>query len=170
MKFLYCIILISIVFSCQKNNNNDETNQLKAKSDEISAKDINNLKYTDYILDVEAKKLLIDWQQFQELNIQMDYLKQGDLNFFKNEQKDVKTLFDSLKVKIPEPINVKPIVSRLTVLETKSLKLQTNLNLANMEKATKLSSIKEVLVAHANLILQINKKIEYDANVYDRPN
>lgn len=161
-----------MVCSCQNNNNPEEIKdtEINAASNDISAKDINNLKYTDYILDTEAKKILIDWQRFQELNLQLGYLKQGDLSFFKNQQEEVKTLFDSLKVKVPEPINIKPIISRITVLETKSLKLHTNLTLSNIEKATKLASIKEVLVAHSNLILQINKKIEYDANVYERPN
>lgn len=161
-----------MVCSCQNNNKPEEIKdtEINAASNDISAKDINNLKYTDYILDIEAKKILIDWQRFQELNLQLGYLKQGDLSFFKNQQEEVKTLFDSLKVKVPEPINIKPIISRITVLETKSLKLHTNLTLSNVEKATKLASIKEVLVAHSNLILQINKKIEYDANVYERPN
>ncbi len=172
MKLLQYIILIAMVCSCQNNNNPEEIKdtEINAASNDISAKDINNLKYTDYILDTEAKKILIDWQRFQELNLQLGYLKQGDLSFFKNQQEEVKTLFDSLKVKVPEPINIKPIISRITVLETKSLKLHTNLTLSNVEKATKLASIKEVLVAHSNLILQINKKIEYDANVYERPN
>lgn len=161
---------MAIVFSCQNKTETSETIEKETTSNEISAKDINELKYTDYVLDAEAKNILMDWQRFQELNLQLGYLKQGDLNFFKNQQEEVKTLFDSLKVNIPEPINVKPIVSRITVLETKSLKLHTNLTLTNIEKATKLASIKEVLVAHANLILQINKKIEYDANVYERPN
>lgn len=169
MRPLYYILMIAFVLSCQKKTETIQTTEKETPSNEISAKDISDLKYTDYALDAEAKKILIDWQKFQELNIQLGYLKQGDLNFFRNQQEEVKTLFDSLKVKIPEPINVIPIVSRITVLETKSLKLHTNLTLANIEKATKLASIKEVLVAHANLILQINKKIEYDANVYERP-
>lgn len=172
MKLLHYIILLTVVCSCQNKNSTEErkNTETTTTSQEISAKDINNLKYTEYVLDAEAKKILTDWQKFQELNIQLGYLKQGDLNFFKNQQEEVKTLFDSLKVKVPEPINIKPIVSRITVLETKSLKLHTNLTLPKIDKATKLESIKEVLVAHANLILQINKKIEYDANVYDRPN
>ncbi|WP_334112052.1 hypothetical protein [Paucihalobacter sp.] len=170
MRLFYSIIMIAIVFSCQNKTETAKTIEKETTSNEISAKDISELKYTDYVLDAEAKNILMDWQRFQELNLQLGYLKQGDLNFFKNQQEEVKTLFDSLKVNIPEPINVKPIVSRITVLETKSLKLHTNLTLNNIEKATKLASIKEVLVAHANLILQINKKIEYDANVYERPN
>lgn len=172
MRLLNYLVLLTIIFSCQDKNNTEEINEtgMTAVSNEISAKDISDLKYTDYVLDNEANKMLIEWQKFQELNIQIGYLKQGDLNFFKNQQEEVKTLFDSLKVRLPEPINIKPIVSRITVLETKSLKLHTNLTADNINKATKLASVKEVLVAHANLILQINKKIEYDANVYERPN
>jgi hypothetical protein len=39
----------------------------------------------------------------------------------------------------------------------------------NIEKATKLASVKEVLVAFGNLNLQINKKLEFDANQYFKP-
>ena len=99
----------------------------------------------------------------------MGYLKQGDLSFFKNEQAEVKALFDSLKTTIPDTINTKPIVSRFAVLETTSLKLQDNLNMDNIEKATKLASVKEVLVAFGNLNLQINKKLEFDANQFFKP-
>ena len=169
MRLLLSIFTLVFITSCQ--NKKEVTQVVKAdvNTTEITAKDIDKLKYTDYVLDNEAQNLLINWQRFQELNIQMGYLKQGDLNFFKNQKEEVKVLFDSLKVKVPEPINIKPIISRITVLETKSLKLHTNLSLVNIEKATKLASVKEVLVAYANLILQINKKIEYDANIYERP-
>lgn len=167
MRLFLSVLLIITAASCK--NKEEQAVKEDTTSNGLTAKEISDLKYTDYVLDAKAKELLIDWQRFQELNIQMKYLKQGDLNFFKNEQSEVKVLFDSLKVNIPGAINIKPIISRITVLETKSLKLHSNLSLLNIEKATKLGSVKEVLVAYANLILQINKKIEYDANVYERP-
>lgn len=169
MRLFLSMLLLVLISSCKNNNQEVLKTVEETTTTELTAQDINNLKYNDYVLDAKAQNLLIDWQRFQELNIQMGYLKQGDLNFFKNQQEEVQVLFDSLKVKIPKPINTKPIISRITVLETKALKLHTNLSLLNIEKATRLSSVKEVLVAYANLILQINKKIEYDANVYERP-
>jgi hypothetical protein len=157
-----------IAFSCEKKRN-DAENQTTADVTDLTSSDIKNLKYTDYILGNDGSKLLIDWKKFQELNIQMGYLKQGDLSFFKNQKTEVKALFDSLKTTMPDTINTKPIVSRFAVLETKSLKLQDNLNMDNIEKATKLTSVKEVLVAFGNLNLQINKKLEFDANEYFKP-
>ncbi|TPV34783.1 hypothetical protein FJ651_04420 [Paucihalobacter ruber] len=167
-KLLYIIVISLIVFTCEKKTDNTESQAPKNVAD-LTSSDIKNLKYTDYILGNDGSKLFINWKKFQELNIQMGYLKQGDLSFFKNEKAEVKALFDSLKTTVPDTINTKPIVSRFAVLETKSLKLQDNLNMDNIEKATKLTSVKEVLVAFGNLNLQINKKLEFDANEYFKP-
>lgn len=167
-KLLYIIVISLIAFTCERKTDNRESQAPKNVAD-LTSSDIKNLKYTDYILGNDGSKLFINWKKFQELNIQMGYLKQGDLSFFKNEKAEVKALFDSLKTTIPDTINTKPIVSRFAVLETKSLKLQDNLNMDNIEKATKLTSVKEVLVAFGNLNLQINKKLEFDANEYFKP-
>lgn len=167
-KLLYIIVISLIAFTCEKKTDNTESQAPKNVAD-LTSSDIKNLKYTDYILGNDGSKLFINWKKFQELNIQMGYLKQGDLSFFKNEKAEVKALFDSLKTTVPDTINTKPIVSRFAVLETKSLKLQDNLNMDNIEKATKLTSVKEVLVAFGNLNLQINKKLEFDANEYFKP-
>jgi hypothetical protein len=167
-KWLFIILIFIGVFSCEETTDTSK-NQTTKNTAEITGSDIKNLKYTDYILGNDGNKLLINWNKFQELNIQMGYLKQGDLSFFKNEQAEVKALFDSLKTTIPDTINTKPIVSRFAVLETTSLKLQDNLNMDNIEKATKLASVKEVLVAFGNLNLQINKKLEFDANQFFKP-
>lgn len=167
-KWLFIIFVFTGVFSCKKTTDISK-NQTTKNTAEITGSDIKNLKYTDYILGNDGSKLLINWNKFQELNIQMGFLKQGDLSFFKNEKAELQALFDSLKTSIPDTINTKPIISRFAVLETTSLKLQDNLNMDNIEKATKLASVKEVLVAFGNLNLQINKKLEFDANQYFKP-
>jgi len=167
-KLLYIVVGFLFAISCEKNSNTLK-NQTTVDVTDLTSSDIKNLKYTDYVLGSDGIKLLIDWKKFQELNIQIGYLKEGDLSFFKNEKAEVKALFDSLKTTIPDTINTKPVVSRFAVLETKSLKLQNNLNMDNIEKATKLTSVEEVLVAFGNLNLQINKKLEFDANEYFKP-
>lgn len=167
-KIIYIIAVSLMIFSCGEKKDSNEDQSTKNTAD-LTIGDMKNLKYKDYILGSEGYKLLIDWKKFQELNIQMGYLKQGDFSFFQNEKTEVKALFDSLKTTLPNTINTKPIVSRLAVLETKALKLQDNLNMDNIEKATKLTSLEDVLVAYGNLNLQINKKLEYEANEYLRP-
>lgn len=167
-KLFLLILGLLLFFSCDQGKN-QKVNQTTKDVGDLTSSDIKSIKYTDFVMGNDASKLFIDWRKFQELNIQMGYLKQGDLSFFKNERTVVKSLFDSLKVSVPDTINTKPIVSRFAVLETQSLKLHNNLSMDNIEKATKLSSVKDVLVAFGNLNLQINKKLEYDANEYLRP-
>lgn len=166
---LYTILLVVSLIACDKGAQNTEDQKPEINTGELSSTDIKNIKYTDYVLGNDASKLLIDWKKFQELNIQMGYLKEGDLSFFKNERLEVKSLFDSLKVGLPDTLATKPIISRFVVLETQALKLHNNLSMDNIAKATKLTSVEEVLVAFGHLNLQINKKLEFDANQYFKP-
>jgi hypothetical protein len=81
------------------------------------------------------------------------------------EKKVLKAFINDFKTEIPEAIKTAPIESRVVVLETKLLKLNSILKLDNVDKATKLSNVKELLIAMSNLNLQINKKFELEANL-----
>ena len=53
---------------------------------------------------------------------------------------------------MPEEFNIPSIQARLSALETAIFKLEGINNLKNLDKETILNYIKEVLVAHSNLI------------------
>ena len=131
-------------------------------SNEITAKKIQQLKYTDYDLSAEAKKTVSTRQAYQEVTNQVTYLKKADLNYFKNDKAVLVGLAEDLKRKIPDQLNTKPILSRIVVIKTTLLKLHSNLILDNIPSDIKLQSIKEFLEAVSNLNLQINKKLEFD--------
>jgi hypothetical protein len=81
------------------------------------------------------------------------------------EKKVLKAFINDFKTEIPESIKTAPIESRIVVLETKLLKFNSILKLDNVDKATRLSNVKELLIAMSNLNLQINKKFELEANL-----
>lgn len=155
------------IFGCNTTSNQklDESDQV---SDHIVVNDIESLRFDDYALSSDSEKALENWQKYQELNDQIGYLKKADFSFFIGEKKILKTFINDFKVEMPETIKTAPILSRITALETKLLKLSSTLKLDNMDKATQLSCIKEFLVAMSNLNLQINKKFELDANLVNK--
>ena len=132
----------------------------------ITAKAIENLDYTDYALSAESEEALANWEKYQELAIQISYLKKADLSFFNGEKDVLKKFISELSAATPEQFLTNPILSRTVILETSLLKLNENLTLNNIDEPTKLLNIKDVLIAFSNLNYQINKKLERD--LYDK--
>jgi hypothetical protein len=134
----------------------------------ITSKDIDALKFIDYGISNDSKNTIGNWAKYQELDEQTNYLKKGDFSFFNGEKQLLKIFIADLKTGIPESIKTAPILSRITVVETKLLKLNSTLKLDNIDKAIRLKNIKEYLEAFSNLNLQINKKFELEANTVDK--
>ncbi|MCT4629550.1 hypothetical protein [Winogradskyella sp.] len=132
----------------------------------ITAKAIEGFKYTDYVLSPRGKKAVANWEKYNELAIQVDYLKKADLSFFNGDKELLKVFINELKTKIPDALKTNPIVSRTVIIETTLFKLNENLTLNNIKDQLKLESVKEVLVAFSNLNYQINKKLERD--IYEK--
>jgi hypothetical protein len=171
MKFLYSIIFILLITSC---NNKPEVdaepkNDSELQDNRITEKHIESLKYADYTLSDETVKVIKDWNSYQELNTHTEFLRKADFSFFMGEKKAIKSLMDSLETQLPKAVNTNAIQSRIAVLETSALILQNNLKLTNLDKKVTLLSIKEFLISFSNLNYQINKKVEYDGINIERP-
>ena len=172
--FIKSFVIIFCFFSiinCKNKNNELITidNSITYQEINITAKDIEGIKYTDYALSNLSEKQIEDWLQFQELNTQIEILKKGDLSFFNDETELLSTFIIELKDQIPEDLNSPSIKSRLSVLETCFFKLEGVKDLKNIDKKTILSYIKDVLVSHSNLTLQINKKLEQESQNIEKP-
>ena len=119
------------------------------------------------------KKEIKNGLEISEINFddvsKIEILKKGDLSFFNDETELVTTFIKELKEEIPEKLNTPSIQARISVLETCFFKLEGIKNLKNIDKKTILSFIKEVLVSHSNLILQINKKFEQESQKIEKP-
>ncbi len=172
MKFFSMIFCLLLVVGC--NSKTEEStatiSDQEKDSKRITAKDIEKLKYTDYVLSPNAKEAVIDWERYQEFMTQIEFLKQADFSFFGGKKDVLITFVTELKKDIPISIESPSIKERLIALETKLLKLNSTLKLSNAKKDEILNNIKELLVATSNLHLQINKKFELESQQIEEPN
>jgi hypothetical protein len=171
MKHVAFFLSLFLVLGCKsktEQTTTDASDQEK-DSERITAKDIENLKYTDYVLSAEAKEAVLNWQRYQELTMQLDYLKKADFSFFGGKNEILMTFLSDLRTDMPQNIATPAIKERLIALETKLLKLHSTLKLSTAKKAEILSNIKELLVATSNFHLQINKKFELESQVIEDP-
>lgn len=172
ISYIISILCLTLFFSC-----GDDTKKIEKEVEDvsnqkqktISKKAIENFKYRDYVLSNDGKSEVSEWLRFQELETQISFLKQADITFFTAEKDTLKAFLDSMRVSIPKNINTNPINARISVLETKLLKLNNDLILDNYAIDKKLKSIKDLLIANSNLIYGINKKLEFDKNDVGRP-
>lgn len=164
MKIGFIVIVASYVLLACGGTQNDQDIAVEETIKErvITQKTISNFTYTDYALSSDAEGLVADWGKYKELAIQINYLKEADLSFFNGDLKQLQDFLISFKNTLPEELQTNPITSRVTVLETKLLKLNENLNLSNIAISIQLESIQEVLEAFSNLNWRINKKLEID--------
>ena len=130
---------------------------------------LESIKYVDYILSDQSLKALNEWVKFQELQEEIEKLKNGEVNFFKDDIVLITTLFEELENTIPENINTPEVTTRITVLKNTLFNLNSELKLERRDKNYSLKSIKELLIASSNLKLQINKKLEMDSQNIIKP-
>ncbi|HMQ42896.1 MAG: hypothetical protein KDC97_08470 [Confluentibacter sp.] len=170
LKFLGIVWVLLFFVSCKKKQDDAALVVEKpVESQVIKVKDIAKIKYTDYILDSRAEDSIVNWMAYKQLDEVVNNLKKADLSFFKANEKNVKELVRNLKQTIPAEINNNAITARITALETQLLKLESLYNLSTTTKPELLENIRAFLVAFSNLNLQMNKKIEADNIIIERP-
>ncbi|WP_298531555.1 hypothetical protein [uncultured Algibacter sp.] len=169
-KILTLLSLILLFSSCKKNAENNKVAPLKeGNAQGISERNIMDLDYIEYALDQKVDTIVQDWDEYTQIQDVIDEVKTTDLSFFNDNEKAIKLLLKDLKVNIPEPLKAASIEARLLVVETKLYKLESLSNLSSTSKEELLSTIEEFLVAFSNLNLQMNKKIEFDTRVIEKP-
>jgi len=162
--FRYFIMLSLFILHTQcKDGTNQDVSDSEASATagiNLSATDINQIKYTEYVLSDLAEQKTNEWQKFQVLLTQVESLKKGNVSFFIDDKTTLKGFIDDLKKEIPQGLNLPSIAVRLVVLETAMYKLDETASLNNIPKQVLLDAVKELLITHNNLVLQINKSIE----------
>jgi hypothetical protein len=159
-------VLVSVMLVNCKSDTRDVNSDTKTENQNtkiITKKEIDSLTYKDYGLSNDARKAVSDWQKYQELNTQIEYLKTADISFFKSDITLITTFLSDFRAEIPKALNTNEINARITALETKILKLNSLLLLDNISKNEQIEGLKEVFVAFSNLNLQMNKKLEFEA-------
>lgn len=166
-----CCILLLLVVSCKKTQ--EKTIQLKdiekQQNQKIIKQDLKKIEYIDYILDEKTEVAIKDWQEYAQIQEVITSLKEANLVFFDDADEVVKTLIKNLQATIPSEINSQSVLARILVLETKLFKLHSLYNLATTTNQELVSVIKDVLIAFSNLNLQMNKKVEFDSRIIEKP-
>ena len=169
----FIVLLTALILgSCNEQKSSEPENReqiISSNKQDITKKDVQSLDHTEYGLSNDAQTIVIDWQKYQELVSQIDLLRKADFTFIKGEITLITTFLNELRVEIPQSLATNEIEARLTVLETKILKLHSLLILDNIQKEEKLETIREVFIAFSNVNLQINKKLEFEANNILKP-
>jgi len=170
IKFLSFLCVFMVLVSCKKNQDNVTLVVKKPiDSQEIKEKDIAKIRYTDYILDTRAEDSIVNWMAYKQLSEVIINLKKADLSFFKENKKSVEELVRNLKQTIPAEIKNNAITARITALETQLLKLESLYNLSTTTRPELLENIQAFLISFSNLNLQMNKKIEADNIIIEKP-
>lgn len=168
IKFLVAFCFFIVLVSCKKQQ--DETPlENKNLSEEITEKELSKLEFIEFTLDVKTKKAIEDWQEYNQLQDVITNVKKGDLSFFKDNKQGIKTLFRDLLANIPDLVNNDATLARIVALETKLYKLESLSNLSTTDKEELSMVIQEFLESFSNLNFQMNKKIEKDNQLIEKP-
>ena len=173
LKITFCLICVfsAVLMSCKSDVDPEGASQSEQpkNNQKVTAGDISDLKYTEYALSDMALDATKDWLKFKELNSQIELLKTADLSFFADDITLLEGFLTDLEAEIPEILNETSILVRVSALKTAIYKFEGSASLQKESKEAVLQSILDLLVAHSNLIFQINKKLEKDAQQIQKP-
>lgn len=162
--------LITILMSCK--NTQDESsleNKDENISKDITEKDLSKLDFIEFNLDVKTKKVIENWEEYNQLQGVITNVKKADLSFFRDNKEEIKVLFKDLLLNIPTEVNTDATLARIVALETKLYKLESLSNLSTTSKKELSKVIQEFLESFSNLNFQMNKKIEKDNQIIEKP-
>jgi hypothetical protein len=116
-----------------------------------------------------VRKEFSEWNSYHTLDTAIKNLENGDSSFFKTPIEDINQLFLGIKKSIPTSLKTNGILARVKVTETLTRKLH---ELYNVEKTDLKESDQtkiDLIESHNNLIFQINKTREKDAQQILKP-
>jgi hypothetical protein len=158
------IVFILLLQACNNSINN------KTKLDLIDKEDYNinmESKIVVYELSPGAKKITQQWSSLQELQNIIANLVKGDYSTFKEKDNYLKESIGELRKTLPEKLNINSVTSRLLVLETNILQLESVLSESGLESKNKVVISNKSIESYYNFIYQINKIIEKELQIIE---
>lgn len=168
IRLLAVLCVLTILFSCKKTQENNFVENENTSQD-FSEKDLSNLDFIEFTLDPKTQSIIKDWEEYFRLQDVVTEVKKGDLSFFSDNKEEILQLIKSLFESIPDQVNSSATQARLIALETKFYKLESISNLTTTGKQELSNTIKEFLESFSNLNFQMNKKIEKDSRIIEKP-
>ena len=110
-----------------------------------------------------------EWRNYPILDEAIKNLKNGDSSFFKTPIEDINQLFLDIKKSIPKALKTNGILARVKVSETLTLKLHELYNVENTDLKESDQTKIDLIESHKNLIYQINKMREKEAQSITKP-
>tara|TARA_B110000211_G_scaffold93011_1_gene108403 strand:- start:522 stop:1010 length:489 start_codon:yes stop_codon:yes gene_type:complete len=160
-KYLLLIILLqnctdSIKIKSESDFNNQDQYATSIES-KIVAQD----------LSIEARRITQQWTSLQELQNIINGLVKKDYSAFKEKDKYLEEFINDLTKTLPKKLKKSPITSRLLVLETNILQLESILSNSEFKVENRTSVSNKLIESYYNFIYQINKTIEKESQIID---
>ena len=160
-KYLLLIILLqnctdSIKIKSESDFNNQDQYATSIES-KIVAQD----------LSIEARRITQQWTSLQELQNIINGLVKKDYSAFKEKDKYLEEFINDLTKTLPKKLKKSPITSRLLVLETNILQLESILSNSEIKVENRTSVSNKLIESYYNFIYQINKTIEKESQIID---
>jgi len=160
-KYLLLIILLQncnnpIKVESESNYNNEDQYVRSIESDIIVR------EFTE-----EAKKITQQWTNLKELQNIINRLEKEDYSAFKEKDKYLEEFINDLTKTLPKKLNNLPITSRLLVLETNILQLESILSNSEFKPKNRTSIKNKLIESYYNFIYQINKVIEKELQIIE---
>ena len=158
------IVFILLLQAC----NNSINNKTKLDLSDKEGYNINmESKIVVYELSPEAKNITQQWSSLQELQNIIAKLVKGDYSTFKEKDNYLKESIGELRKTLPEKLNINSVTSRLLVLETNILQLESVLSESGLESKNKVVISNKSIESYYNFIYQINKIIEKELQIIE---
>lgn len=152
-----CLLLIILLYSC---NNSVKIDDKFSKNNTIENSVNISSKINPQSLSLEAKKITQKWSSLAELQSIINGLKSENYTAFMETDNYLKEFIIELKKTLPKKLILPPITSRIVVLETNFLELESVLSKTQLETKRKVIVTDKSIESYYNLIYQINKTIE----------
>ena len=154
MRYLLLIILLQ---GCNNSINiTDRSSENKTLKNSINI----SAKINPQSLSFEAQNITQKWSSLPELQSIINGLKSENYTAFMETDNYLKEFITELKKTLPKKLNTPSITSRIVVLETNILELESVLSKTQFETKKKVIITNKSIESYYNLIYQINKTIE----------
>jgi len=110
-----------------------------------------------------------DWPNYPLLDTAITNLENGDPIFFKQPIEDINQLFLDIKKSVPNSLKTNSILARVKVTETLARKLHELYSLEDTDLKEAEQTKSNLIKSHTNLIFQINKTREKEAQRITKP-
>ena len=151
------LLLIILLQSCNNTINIDD----KSSENNTIENSINiSSKINPQSLSFESQNITQKWSSLPELQSIINGLKSENYSAFMETDNYLKEFITELKKTLPKKLDLPSITSRIVVLETNILELESVLSKTQLETKRKVTVTNKSIESYYNLIYQINKTIE----------